>query len=78
MGEQSRAHNIFRTLHALGASLSAMGATVDVPAGVSALEKSLEALEGCILPADQSASIDRTIDPSAPTQTAQAIQSLAS
>lgn len=42
MGEQSRAHNIFRTLHALGASLSALGATVDVPAGVSALEKSLE------------------------------------
>ena len=76
MGEQSRAHNIFRTLHALGASLSAMGATVDVPAGVSALEKSLEALEGCILPADQSASTDKTMDP--PAQTAQAIQSLAS
>ena len=46
MGEQSRAHNIFRTLHALGASLSALGASVDVPAGVSALEQSLEALEG--------------------------------
>lgn len=42
MGEQSRAHNIFRTLHALGASLAALGATVDVPAGMSALEKQLE------------------------------------
>jgi len=42
MGEQSRAHNIFRTLHALGATLSSLGATVDVPAGVSALENSLE------------------------------------
>jgi len=45
MGEQSRAHNIFRTLHALGASLSALGASVNVPAGVSALEQKLEALE---------------------------------
>ncbi len=42
MGEQSRAHNIFRTLHALGASLATLGASVDVPAGVSALEKKLE------------------------------------
>ena len=41
MGEQSRAHNIFRTLHALGAALSTLGAQVDVPAGVSALEKTL-------------------------------------
>lgn len=42
MGEQSRAHNIFRTLHALGASLQSLGARVDVPAGVSELERSLE------------------------------------
>lgn len=42
MGEQSRAHNIFRTLHALGATLSTLGASVDVPAGVSALEQTLE------------------------------------
>lgn len=41
MGEQSRAHNIFRTLHALGATLSTLGAKVDVPAGVSALEQTL-------------------------------------
>ncbi len=42
MGEQCRAHNIFRTLHALGASLTSLGVNVDVPAGVSALEKSLQ------------------------------------
>ena len=46
MGEQSRAHNIFRTLHALGATLSSLGAEVDVPAGVSALEQSLERSDG--------------------------------
>jgi len=42
MGEQARAHNIFRALHALGASVQALGANVDVPAGVSALERSIE------------------------------------
>ena len=42
MGEQSRAHNIFRTLHALGATLSGLGSNVDVPTGVSALEKTLQ------------------------------------
>ena len=42
MGEQSRAHNIFRTLHALGATLSTLGASVDVPGGVSALETTLQ------------------------------------
>lgn len=42
MGEQCRAHHIFRTLHALGASLTSMGVDVDVPAGVSALEKRLQ------------------------------------
>lgn len=45
MGEQSRAHNVFRTLHALGASLQALGANVDVPAGVSQLELSLQSFE---------------------------------
>ncbi|MBX2886800.1 MAG: aminotransferase class V-fold PLP-dependent enzyme, partial [Granulosicoccus sp.] len=45
MGEQSRAHNVFRTLHALGASLQTLGARVDVPAGMSALERSLESFE---------------------------------
>ncbi len=42
MGEQSRAHNIFRTLHALGASMFALGVKVDIPAGVSALESTLD------------------------------------
>ncbi len=42
MGEQSRAHNLFRTLHALGASLQSLGASLDVPAGMSGLERSLQ------------------------------------
>lgn len=42
MGEQSRSHHIFRTLHALGASMKALGVEVDIPAGVSALESTLE------------------------------------
>ncbi|MBX2883366.1 MAG: alanine--glyoxylate aminotransferase family protein [Granulosicoccus sp.] len=51
MGEQSRAHNIFRTLHALGASLNTLGASVDVPAGVSALERTLEQFDRANSPA---------------------------
>lgn len=42
MGEQSRAHNIFRTVHALGSSMKAFGAKVDPAAGMAALEKTLE------------------------------------
>ncbi|WP_339669122.1 alanine--glyoxylate aminotransferase family protein [Dasania marina] len=42
MGEQCRSHHIFRTLHALGASLKMFSVDVDMPAGVSALEHSLE------------------------------------
>lgn len=41
MGEQSREHNLFRTLHALGSSMKALGAAMDVPAGVAALESAL-------------------------------------
>jgi alanine-glyoxylate transaminase/serine-glyoxylate transaminase/serine-pyruvate transaminase len=41
MGEQSRAHNLFRTLHALGSSMSFAGAKVDLPAGIAELEKGL-------------------------------------
>jgi len=41
MGEQSREHNLFRTVHALGASMKALGAQVNVPAGVAALESTL-------------------------------------
>ena len=41
MGEQSRSHNLFRTLHSLGSSLSALGAKVDLPTGMAALEHRL-------------------------------------
>ncbi|MEN9501203.1 MAG: hypothetical protein RI964_488 [Pseudomonadota bacterium] len=43
MGEQSRAHNLFRTLHALGSSMRACGATLDLPVGMAELERSLSA-----------------------------------
>ena len=42
MGEQSRAHHLFRTLHALGSSAKALGFDADVPAGVAALETKLD------------------------------------
>ena len=41
MGEQCRAHHIFRTLHALGSSIRAVGGRVDLPAGVAELERIL-------------------------------------
>lgn len=41
MGEQSREHHLFRTLHALGSSLKALGSKVDIPGGMAALEDSL-------------------------------------
>lgn len=41
MGEQSRAYNLFRTLHAFGASMKAAGARVDLPGGMSELERHL-------------------------------------
>ncbi len=41
MGEQSRAHNLFRTLHALGSSMQAAGAKLDLPAGMAQLERAL-------------------------------------
>lgn len=45
MGEQCRAHNLFRALHALGSSLNTMGVSLDLPAGVAALETTLEQYE---------------------------------
>lgn len=42
MGEQSRAHNLFRTLHALGMSIRTSGGSVDLPSGMAALEKALD------------------------------------
>jgi alanine-glyoxylate transaminase / serine-glyoxylate transaminase / serine-pyruvate transaminase len=41
MGEQSRAYNLFRTLHALGSSMQTAGAHLDLPAGMAELERSL-------------------------------------
>lgn len=41
MGEQCREHNLFRTVHALGRTIRDLGAKVDLPAGVAALEASL-------------------------------------
>ena len=46
MGEQSRAHNLFRTLHALGSSMQAAGASLDLPAGMAELERFLSQAEG--------------------------------
>lgn len=41
MGEQSRAYNLFRTLHALGSSMRAAGAELDLPAGMAEMERVL-------------------------------------
>ncbi len=46
MGEQCRAHNLFRTVHALGSSLNTMGVKLDLPAGMAALECWLDKYEG--------------------------------
>ncbi|MBV8261817.1 MAG: alanine--glyoxylate aminotransferase family protein, partial [Paraburkholderia sp.] len=43
MGEQCREHHLFRTVHALGRTMSDLGVKVDLPAGVAALEESLSA-----------------------------------
>jgi len=43
MGEQCREHHLFRTVHALGRTMRDLGADVDLPAGVAALEESLSA-----------------------------------
>lgn len=43
MGEQCREHHLFRTVHALGRTMCDLGANVDLPAGVAALEESLSA-----------------------------------
>ncbi|SFV06395.1 pyridoxal-phosphate-dependent aminotransferase family protein [Pseudoduganella namucuonensis] len=42
MGEQCRAHHLFRTLHALGSTMKDLGADVDVAAGVAELERELQ------------------------------------
>ena len=42
MGEQCRAHNLFRTVHALGSTMRDLGVKVDLPRGMAALEESLQ------------------------------------
>ncbi|WP_101758111.1 alanine--glyoxylate aminotransferase family protein [Oceanicoccus sp. KOV_DT_Chl] len=42
MGEQCRAHNLFRTLHAFGSTFKDLGVSVDVPAGMAMLESKLQ------------------------------------
>ena len=42
MGEQCRANNLFRTLHAFGASFNLLGQKLDLPAGMAALESVLD------------------------------------
>jgi len=46
MGEQCRAETLFRTVHALGESLRAVGFDADVPAAMAALATGLAASEG--------------------------------
>jgi aspartate aminotransferase-like enzyme len=41
MGEQSRAHNLFRTVHALGSAMRAAGGKIDLPTGMAAMERVL-------------------------------------
>jgi len=42
MGEQCRAHNLFRTLHAFGSTFKDLGVKVDVAAGMAELENQLQ------------------------------------
>ncbi len=42
MGEQCRAHNLFRGLHALGSTFKDLGVAVDVPAAMAELENQLQ------------------------------------
>ena len=45
MGEQCHAHHLYRTLHALGSSMLAGGAVIDLPQGLSELSRNLATAE---------------------------------
>lgn len=45
MGEQCRVHNLFRTLHAFGSSFNSLGQKLNLPAGMAALESTLDRYE---------------------------------
>ena len=49
MGEQCRAHTLFRTLHALGSSINSLGYELDLPAGMAALEQTLDQYEADVI-----------------------------
>ena len=49
MGEQCRAHCLFRTLYALGMAAQQVRISVDVANGMAELERQLEAAEGVVL-----------------------------
>ncbi|KMT66314.1 pyridoxal-phosphate-dependent aminotransferase family protein [Catenovulum maritimum] len=42
MGEQSRAHHLFRTLHAFGCAIRDLGGDIDLPTGMAELERGLQ------------------------------------
>ncbi len=42
MGEQCRAHHLFRTLHAFGSTMKTLGAPVDLPRGMAEMERCLQ------------------------------------
>lgn len=42
MGEQCRAHNLFRTLHAFGSTFNDLGLKLNVPLGMAAVENALQ------------------------------------
>lgn len=46
MGEQCRAHNLFRGLHALGSTFKDLGVAVDVPSAMAELENQLQKRNG--------------------------------
>ncbi len=46
MGEQSRAHNLFRTLHAFGSTMKDFKIAVDLPSGMAQLETQLQRANG--------------------------------
>ena len=48
MGEQSRTHNLSRTLHALGSAIRVAGGKVDLPAGMAEMERVLATSNGAI------------------------------
>lgn len=48
MGEQCRAHNLFRTVHALGSTMRDLGAKVDLPTGMAELESGLQGVRGVV------------------------------